>query len=72
MKSATHKKRGELLRAYTTGEIRRIFRNRLDDEMLASVAVMEMPIAGQRKTKPHILAWIGYEILIGTYELNQN
>ncbi len=71
MKLATVKKRSELFRAYSREELQRMFRNRSADELFASVGAMEMSITTQRHAPPHILAWTGYELLMGIDQLNK-
>lgn len=55
----------EIYRRYTIEELREMFGKRLDDELFASVGVLQMSVAQQRNCAPHIAVWVGYELLMG-------
>ncbi len=64
MNKATLNKCNELRKIYTQEEIRRIFRNRVDDEFFISLGAGEMPVSEQRASEPHHLVWLGYHLLV--------
>jgi hypothetical protein len=70
MKQVTENAKAKILKRYTVEEIRTIFAKRLDDDLLASVGVLEMGVVSQRHSDPHIAVWKGYEILTDSRYLN--